>query len=768
MINFKRITQSSVTQNDKNRSYILPSFSRNEAKSLLSEQLAGGGVFGIEAHRSPMSETFTFFSPPQYKTSWNIGERDSIFSSFTDKPKDATFVQLYTEKSSLFPIEMNETQSFWETVCSICPKNGINVVYQLILAVRQDNWQDRLQEQYDDYLNGIEQPSDMKMFRKLQRNINGKLDDILKWEFKHPPIPEFERKLQENGFRYNIRLILYGGAKNQRNKVVQQLKQKMDESAYTNGWNVNTYYILGDVIQNIKNRKLDNLGKQQVLSVSEVLPFVMSDHVIHIEQSSTQLVKTAKRNKTISNPFELLPLGDGLKEVSGKQIAEKFIHALKELKDIKSEMVAKRTQSGTTLVKVAFDLPKKLKLSELNKKSVLEDLQTYMGVKNLRVSQGSEVGEIDVWLPLEERQNAFLRNYVDTDEFREFAKDNPLPYLVGIDEIGNPIFQCLNKNRHLLVAGTTGSGKSVWVNQMILTLLLMRKPEELLFYMVDVKQVELTIYEQFPHVASVITDADESIALLKQLISEMNRRYSYFKESQVKNIGLFNKKHPEKSLPYIVCVIDEYAELALRNDEVHDLVQSLTQLSRAAGIHLVICTQRPSVDVITGTIKSNLPSKIGFRCSNDTSYRTFLNTKPPYELLGNGDGTMSFEGQRDEHIRFQGCLIVDDTKDEGFESEIINKIADSMDDDKLNVELPEVVEEEEETELEKLKRIIIENKETRVSHLQKLMKINMNKLNSLMKELCEEGFLEQGESRQQGYKLSQSASKEQEVIKWKI
>lgn len=767
MINFKRIMQPSVTQNDKNRSYTLPSFSRNEAKNLLSEELAGGGVFGIEAHRSPIDESFTFFSPPQYKTNWTVSERDSIFSTLPDKSNDTTYVQLFTSKSSLYPIEMNETKSFWEMVCSVCPKH-ITVMYQLVLAIRQDNWKERLQEQYDDYLNGIEQPSNKKVFRKLQRNINEKLDGILQWEYKNPPISELDRKLKENGFRHNIRLIFYGGTKKERNIVVEQISQKLEDSAYTNGWSVNNYFILGDVIQNIKNRKLDNQGKQQVLSVSEILPFLMSDHVVHIEQPSAQLVKSTRRSKMISNPFELLPMGDELKEVNGKHIAEKFIYALKELKGIKSEMVAKRVQSGSTLVKVTFNLPKGLKLSELNKKSVTEDLQTFMGVKNLRISQGAEVGEIDVWLPLEERQNAFLRNYVDTPLFRDFAKDNPLPYLVGIDEIGNPIFQCLNKNRHLLVAGTTGSGKSVWVNQMILTLLLMRKPEELLFYMVDVKQVELKIYEKFPHIQSVITDADESIALLKQLIKEMNRRYTLFKEAEVKNIGLFNKKHQDKSLPYIVCVIDEYAELALRNDEVHDLVQSLTQLSRAAGIHLVICTQRPSVDVITGTIKSNLPSKIGFRCSNDTSYRTFLNTKPPFELLGDGDGTMSFEGQREEHMRFQGCLIVDDPKNEGFESDLINKISESMDDDKMDVELPEVLEEEEETELDKLRKLITETGETRVSHLQKLMKININRLNELMKELCDENFLEKGESRQQGYKLSQSAPKEREIIKWTL
>lgn len=757
MIN--RLINPSLNRNDKDVSYVLSSLSRNDAKNILSEQLAGGGVFGIEGCRSPVSESYTFFSPPQLKTNWNMSNRDASFIVLDDKAKETTCIQIYTEKASIFPIEMNNTKSFWEMVCSIVPKH-ITIMYQLLLAYRHDNWRDRLEEQYNDYLNGIQSPSDSKLFRKMQRNINRKIDDVLKWEYKHPPIPEFEMKLKENGFRHSIRLVLYGGTKQERNKTVKILKQKLDEYSYTNRWSVASTYFSGDFVESVKNRKLDNLGKQNVLSVSEVLPFMMSEQVVHIEQPSIQPIinRNAKR-KQLTNPFDLLPFGDNLKEINDTHIAKMFIHALRELKDINSEIVAKRTQSGSTLVKVTFDLPKGIKLSELTKKSVIEDLQSQMGMKNLRITQGTEVGEIDVWLPLEERQKAFLRNYIDTVEFKEFARNNPLPYLVGINEIGSPIYQCLTKNRHLLVAGTTGSGKSVWMNQLILTLLLMRKPEELMFYLIDVKQVELIVYEKFPQVQSVITDADESIMLLKQLIKEMNNRYTLFKNSGVKNIGLYNKKHESNKLPYIVCVVDEYAELAIRNDSVHDLIQSLTQLSRAAGIHLIIATQRPSVDVITGTIKSNLPSKIGFRCSNDHSYRTFLNSKPPFDLLGDGDGTMSFENQMEEHMRFQGCLIIDDPKNEGFESDLINQIAESMNEEKVVVELPEVVEVEEETELDKLRRIILETGETRVSHLREMLKVNINRLNDLMKELVDEGFLEKGESRQQGYKLTNKDEK---------
>lgn len=755
MINFQRIIQPSLTQNEKDVTYVLPSFSRSDAKNMLSEQLAGAGVFGIEAHRSPVTESFTFFSPPQLKTNWNMSNRDGSFIMLDDKSKETTCIQIYTEKASIFPIEMNNTKSFWEMVLSIVPKH-ITVMYQLLLAYRHDNWRDRLEEQYNDYLNGIQSPSDSKLFRKMQRNINRKIDDVLKWEYKHPPIPEFEMKLKENGFRHSIRLVLSGGTKHERNKVIKALRQKLDEYSYTNRWNVASTYFSGDFVEDVKNRKLDNLGKQNVLSVSEILPFMMSEQVVYIEPVS-QVLMTSEHSKKVApiNPFDLLPFGNNLKEIDGRRIAEKFIHALKEVKDVKGEIVAKNVQSGSTLVKVVFDLPRGLKLSELNKKSVLEDLQLHMGLKGLNIEQGDEIGEVNVVLPLDERQKVFLRNYIDTDEFKEFSKNNPLGFLAGVDEIGNPIYKCLSKAPHLLVAGTTGGGKSTFLHQLIITLLLTKSAKELQFFMIDVKRVELNVYKNFPQVSKVEVDADESINLLKQLITETNRRYKLFEELGVRDIKQYNKK-ADDHIPYIICVIDEYSELSMRNSDVHDYVQSLCQISRSSGIVVILSTQRPSVDVIPSIIKSNLPSKIAFKCANTRSYLTFLNTKPPSELLGNGDGYISYEGAQ-EHVRFQSCLITDND-----EIELIKKVSESMTDESFSIELVEVGEDEEETELDKLRRIILDTGETRVSQLRDILRININRLNDLMKILVDEGVLEKGESRQQGYRIVTNSKGEME------
>lgn len=760
ILNIKRIVQPSLVQNEKDISYPVTSLERSLAKSLLSAPLAGGGVFGVEGHCIKDINSFTFFAPPYYKTDLQEGLRDNVFFHLFKFKKDITVLQLYTRKSSLFPLHMQYTGSLWEQISQLW-SDEIGIMYQVLLAYRQDNWQERMQEQYNDYLGGIQLPSDTSFMRKIQRKMNDSLDNFLKWEMKHAPIPEIEDKLQENGFRYSIRIILYGGTKRRRNKIVEQVRDILHQMEYVNGWTFNTGFLFDDIIQNIRSRKLDNVGKQHVLSVSEVLPLLMSQSVVHIGESTVVgKRKTVKAN----SPFHLLPLGSKIKQSDGQQIAERFIHALQELGKVKEEMVAKRTQCGPTMMRVTFELPKGLKLSDITKKNMIEDIQTHMGVKHIRISQGEDVGEIDVWIPQEERQKVFLRNYVDTKEFLEFAEGVPLPIFVGLDEVGNPIYKCLNKIRHILVAGTTGSGKSVWVNQLILTLLLIRSPEELQFHMIDVKQVELPIYEKFPHVQSVVTEADKAIKLLKQLVAEMDSRYSLFKEAEVKNIGLYNRKEPNNKLPYIICVIDEYAELALRTAEVHDLVQSMSQLARAAGIHLIIATQDPRVDVIPGVIKNNIPGKIGFRCTG-TGYSTFLNTKPPFQLLGHGDGTMCFEGQMEEHIRFQGSLIIDDPHDDDLESSLIRTIADSMEEFE-GKGLPEVIEEVsiEMSEMDKLKSIIAQTGETRVSQLRSIMKININRLNELMKDLVNQEWLSRPESKQGGYKLIAS---DEELEKWR-
>lgn len=754
-----RLINSSVVENEKYADYLVDSISQAQSKEILSSFI--DGVFGVELSRIFNDQSFTFFSQPNYKCKLHAITNNS--AQYLNSNKDnTTFANMYTSKASVFPIDMKSNESFWNILCTLIPSH-INIKYQLLLVYRQDNWKDRIIEQYHDYLNGVQSPSNSGLFRKLQRGITEKVDSILKWEQRHSEINEIKQKIKENGFRFNIKFALIGGSKLEREYSITKVRDKVNEFSYTNEWIIDYKIDFKYGSESINQRRLDYQSKNYTLCESELLPFITIEQNNQLESISVSTKDVEVIQCSNNTIFDLLPKGDDLDQFDGTELANKFINAVKELKPFKGTMELLKYQSGSTTMKITFRIPKQLKLSEISKINVVNDIQMRMGIKQLQIKQGEDVGELDVILPLESRQKVFLANYINDSKFREFANNNPLPFLVGVDEIGNPIYGCMNKIKHLLVAGSTGSGKSIWLNQLILTLLMLKNSTQLQMFMIDIKQVELVQFSAFRQVQKVVTDADEAVQLLNQLIKEMDKRYELFKNANVKNIALYNKKTKNK-LPYIVVVIDEYAELKNRNSDIDNYVQSLTQLSRACGIHLIIATQRPSVDIISGVIKSNLPSKIGFRCANKRSYLTFLNTSPKFELLGNGDGVMSFEGQMEDHIRFQGCLIVDDPFDEGIESELIKRIADTIGTGESKFELPVVKVVNEDSDLDKLKRVIANHNTTKIAELREIMKININKLNDMMKELVNENWLEKPETKQSGYKLIIG---EDELCKWR-
>lgn len=753
----KRLTQPSIIQNEKEFNYSIPSFKRSDVEKLLSIEYVGAGVFGIESYRSANNLNTVFFCQPHFKVDYELTNRERAFQELNSEDDKISCAIFYTTKPSIFPLSMDCDESIIETISKIIPSE-IDIFYQFLLVYRQDRWVERLDNQYISYLEeGVEQPSSNQFILNIQRGISRKIDDFLKWENKHYPIPEFNDKINQNGFRYNLRIVLRNGTKNQRKMLIQEIEHILNKFSYLNHWSAIIVNKPESVIEDIKSRKLDNLGKHQVLCETELIPFLVNETIEIIQDKVEEKVgNLITVNNESDGLISMLPKGGNLNTIDGEIYAKNFNHALKEIKGIRKEFKLNEVNTGTTTVKLTFVLPKGVKLSELKKKTVIEDLQIHLGVKELRIEQGSNIGEIDVYIPLENRQKVFLRDYIDTEEFREFSRDSQLPIIVGVSEIGKPIYKDLSNAPHLLVAGQTGSGKSKWFNSIITTLLLSKSPKDIQMFMIDIKQVEFHIYSNFPHVQRVITDSNEAVRLLEKLKSEMDRRYELFNKGDVKELESYNKKFPNNKMSRILVFVDEYAELKMRCKIIDEYVQSLTQLSRAAGIHLIIGTQRPSVDIISGTIKGNLPSKIVFKCANTRSYLTVLDRKPNYNLLGHGDGIMQYEGESEEHIRFQGCLIVD-----GDESDLIRKLSKKMKDEKIIIDLPEL---SEENNIDKLKRIIVMNNECRVSYLQRLMKINMNRLNDLMKQLCEEGFLKEPEYKSQGYKLIAS---EEEINKIK-
>ena len=279
--------------------------------------------------------------------------------------------------------------------------------------------------------------------------------------------------------------------------------------------------------------------------------------------------------------------------------------------------------------------------------------------------------------------------------------DSKLLVTLGKNIMGKPVYCEINKTPHLLVAGSTGSGKSVCINSLIVSILMRTKPDEVKLVLVDPKKVELSMYNGVPHLlAPVVTDARKANIALKKIVVEMERRYDLFSDSGTKNIAGYNayidKENENRSdsdklnhLPFIVVIIDELADLMLvAAKEVEDSIMRITQMARAAGIHLIVATQRPSADVITGVIKANIPSRIAFAVASNIDSRTILDASGAEKLLGKGDMLFLPQGENTP-IRIQGTFLSDEEIKNVVDYTIKQQIARydetlTMDDEEMN------------------------------------------------------------------------------------
>ena len=287
---------------------------------------------------------------------------------------------------------------------------------------------------------------------------------------------------------------------------------------------------------------------------------------------------------------------------------------------------------GPLITEVEFQLSEGTKFSAVTK--AIKDIARELGVSGIRVAEIPNSTLISFEIPQPKAQTIPFGNIVQAPEF--VNSEYNLPICIGVNMRGKPVLRDLAKMPHLLVAGTTGSGKSVGLNSFILSLIHKKKPEDLKFVLIDPKRIEFSMYNNQQYMLRpVITNMRIASICLSQLCDEMNERYSKFEKTMVRNISEYKEKG--YNMPYIVCIIDEFADLIMFDKNVDKYVQMLAQKSRAAGIHLVIATQRPSVDVITGTIKANLPTRLSYKVASPADSMTILNTTGAEDLLGRGD-----------------------------------------------------------------------------------------------------------------------------------
>ncbi|MGD1075067.1 MAG: DNA translocase FtsK 4TM domain-containing protein [Thermodesulfovibrionales bacterium] len=326
----------------------------------------------------------------------------------------------------------------------------------------------------------------------------------------------------------------------------------------------------------------------------------------------------------------------------------------KKLKDFDIEGKVTQVHPGPVVTMYEFEPAPGVKINRIV--SLSDDLALSLKAQSVRVSTIPGKAAIGIEVPNRNRETVYIREIISSENFKKsYTK---LTLALGKDIFGNPIVADLSKMPHLLVAGATGSGKSVSINSMVVSILYKATPREVKMLMIDPKLLELSSYENIPHLISpVITGAKEAAEALRKMVFEMERRYRLLAERGVRNIEGFNRVvSDEEQLPFIVIFIDELADLMFASgSEVEDSIARLAQMARASGIHLILATQRPSVDVITGVIKANFPARIAFQVTSRIDSRTIIDGQGAEQLLGKGDMLLMLPGMR--IMRVHGALV---------------------------------------------------------------------------------------------------------------
>ena len=324
----------------------------------------------------------------------------------------------------------------------------------------------------------------------------------------------------------------------------------------------------------------------------------------------------------------------------------------KILLDFGIEGKIKKINNGPVVSLYEFEPAPGVKVSKIINLS--DDIARNTSSTSTRVSTIPGKNTVGIEIPNDQRENVVLREIISNEKFK--SKEIKLPLALGKNISGVPIIGDLSSMPHLLIAGTTGSGKSVCINTIIVSLLYKLNPDLCKFILIDPKMLELSSYEGIPHLlCPVITDAKKATSALNWTVREMNNRYKLMSKEGVRNIDGYNAKHKLK-MPYIVVVVDEMSDLMLvAGKEIENYIQKLSQMARAAGIHIIMATQRPSVDVITGTIKANFPTRVSFQVSSKIDSRTILGEQGAEQLLGKGD--MLFMSSANRIFRIHGPYV---------------------------------------------------------------------------------------------------------------
>jgi len=491
--------------------------------------------------------------------------------------------------------------------------------------------------------------------------------------------------------------------------------------------------------------------------VAEAEKLKQKKHAVIVDEleENTKLLEQIDKGKTSKPKNFKLPSVDFLQRppkvknsIDESELDDKIRDLIAKLSHFKIEGDVVRTYAGPVVSTFEFKPAANIKVSKIM--NLQDDLAMALRAETIRIQApipGKDVVGIEI--PNKTVETIYLREIFESKLFREAS--SPLTIVLGKDIVGKPFITDLKKLPHLLIAGTTGSGKSVGINAMILSLLYKNSPDQLKLVMIDPKMLEFSIYNDIPHLLTpVITKAKQAIIALNNMVSEMERRYQMMSETRTKNIENYNEKVQKKGgkpFPYIVVIIDELADLMMTSGkDVEYSIARLAQMARASGIHLVVATQRPSVDVVTGLIKANLPSRISYRVGQRVDSKIILDQQGAESLLGRGDMLFTPPGtiglirlHAPWSTEYEIEKIVDFIKaqrEADYDKSFLHEDSMSAAEGESNISEDEI-----DPLYDEAKNIVLTDRKTSISYLQRRLQIGYNRSARIIEQLQMRGVL---------------------------
>jgi DNA segregation ATPase FtsK/SpoIIIE, S-DNA-T family len=510
-----------------------------------------------------------------------------------------------------------------------------------------------------------------------------------------------------------------------------------------------------ETLNNISSSRIEPIESIDFEINNEALKTTKNVEIVDFLEENTKLMSQIDKGIAPAPKNFKLPRLDFLqkapktaRKINEGEIDRKIKDLLEKLKKFNIDGDVIRTYTGPLVTTFEFKPAPHVKVSKIL--GLQDDLAMALSAETIRIQApipGRDVVGIEI--PNDETQTIYLREILEDPIFRE--SKSPLTVALGKDIVGRPFITDIKKLPHLLIAGTTGSGKSVGINAMILSLLYRNDPDQLKLMMIDPKMLEFSIYNDIPHlITPVITSPKKAIVALSNMVGEMERRYMLMAENRTKNIETYNEKVIKgglvKPMPYIVVVIDELADLMMNGGkEVEYSIARLAQMARASGIHLIVATQRPSVDVVTGLIKANLPSRLSYRVGTRIDSKVILDGMGAESLLGRGDALFTPPGAVGL-VRLHAPWNTEDEIEqivEFLKAQRMPEYDESyLTSDSSNNKIGELLNVEDLDPLyEQAKEVIFTDNKTSISYLQRKLQIGYNRAANIIEQLEARGVL---------------------------